>query len=141
MLESISPVGMSVVIPVGRRQSDMETLYAEYRAGLDKVSVPYEMIFVLDGPQPAAHAALRALRDRGAPITVLNLSRVFGEATALAAGFERAAGAIILTMPAYHRFGGPSRGPTLATRRRTVRRSSPQGISPDGRRLCRFPVP
>ena len=64
------------------------------------------MIFVLDGPQPAAYAALRALRDLGEPITILNLSRVFGEATALAAGFERAAGAIVLTLPAYHQIDG-----------------------------------
>jgi glycosyltransferase involved in cell wall biosynthesis len=112
MLESASPVEMSVVIPVGRRQADMAELYSEYSAGLDKVGASYEMIFVLDGPQPAAYAALRALRDRGAPVTLLNLSRVFGEATALAAGFEHAAGAIVLTLPAYHQIEG-SEIPTL----------------------------
>lgn len=102
MVDSPSPVEISVVIPVGRRQSELAELYSEYRAGLDKVGVSYEMIFVLDGPQPAAYAALRALRDQGAPISILNLSRVFGEATALAAGFEHTAGAIVLTLPAYH---------------------------------------
>ena len=106
MLESTSPVEMSVVVPVGRRQSDITELYSEYRAGLDRVGVSYEVIFVLDGPHPEAHAALRALRDRGAPISILSLSRAFGEATALVAGFERAAGAIVVTLPAYHQIEG-----------------------------------
>jgi glycosyltransferase involved in cell wall biosynthesis len=101
---------MSVVIPVGGRQTDIAELYSEYRAGLDNVGISYEVIFVLDGPHTAAHAALLALRDRGEPITVLNLSRAFGEATALAAGFERAAGEIVLTLPAYHQIDGSEIG-------------------------------
>jgi len=106
MVDSASPVEMSVVIPVGDRRADIGELYTEYRAGLDDVGVSYEVIFVLDGPHPAAYAALLALRDQGEPITVLSLSRAFGEATALAAGFERAAGAIVLTLPAYHQIEG-----------------------------------
>ena len=59
MLESASPVEMSIVIPVGRRQADMAELYSEYSAGLDKVGASYEMIFVLDGPQPAQVVLVR----------------------------------------------------------------------------------
>ena len=60
MVDSASPVEMSVVIPVGGRQADIVELYSEYRAGLDNVGISYEVIFVLDGPHTAAYAALVA---------------------------------------------------------------------------------
>jgi glycosyltransferase involved in cell wall biosynthesis len=97
-----APIRVSVVIPVGSRQSDLAELYAEYRSGLDALGLPYETIFVLDGPQPDALTTLRRLSTPGERITVLNLSRSFGEATALAAGLERATGSIVITLPAYH---------------------------------------
>ena len=102
MNDASAPIRVSVVIPVGNRQSDLAELYAEYRSGLDALGLPYETIFVLDGPQTDALATLRKLCSSGERITVLNLSRSFGEATALAAGLERATGSIVITLPAYH---------------------------------------
>ena len=43
-------------------------------------------------------------RDDG--ITVIGLTKRFGEATALMAGFERARGEIIVTLPAYYQIEG-----------------------------------
>ena len=43
-------------------------------------------------------------------MTVVTLTRSFGEATALMAGFERAAGAFIVTLPAYHQIEGADIG-------------------------------
>ena len=102
MSEVSAPTRFSVVIPVGSRHADLAELYAGYRRGLDTLGRPYETIFVLDGPQPGAMDSLLALRTQDDRITVLNLSRSFGEATALAAGLERATGSIIITLPAYH---------------------------------------
>jgi glycosyltransferase involved in cell wall biosynthesis len=45
---------------------------------------------------------LRALIGEGDPITVVSLTRQFGEATALMAGLEQSSGQVILTLPAYH---------------------------------------
>jgi glycosyltransferase involved in cell wall biosynthesis len=106
MGDSPPPNKISVVIPVGDRQDELAELYREYRAGLDKLAAPWEVIFVLDGAQPVASAALRVLQEQGEPIIVLKLSRAFGEATALAAAFERATGAVVLTLPAYHQIEG-----------------------------------
>jgi len=102
MSEVSAMTRFSVVIPVGSRHSDLVELYDEYRGGLDALGRPYETIFVVDGPQPDAIRHLRALCNEDDRITVLNLSRSFGEATALAAGLERATGSIIITLPAYH---------------------------------------
>jgi len=102
MAEPIPELDLSVIVPVGARQADPTDLYAEYKAGLDALGHRYELIFVLDGPQSRFAAGLRALLDAGERFTVVSLSRPFGEATALMAGFEHALGQTIVTLPGYH---------------------------------------
>ncbi|MEP6546176.1 MAG: glycosyltransferase [Gammaproteobacteria bacterium] len=100
---SLQPTGIlvSVIVPVGARKSPAEALYAEYKAGLEMLDVPYEILFVLDGPQPGFEQSLLALCRRGEPVTIISLTRYFGEATAIMIGFEHASGGMILTLPAY----------------------------------------
>ena len=59
------------------------------------------VIFVLDRPDREALLALKALKKEYPAITVITLSRWFGEATALSVGFEKARGTAILTLPSY----------------------------------------
>ncbi len=99
-------VQVSVIVPVGERQAPLDALYAEYKSGLAALGVTYEMIFVLDGPQPAYEKALAALAARSEPVTVVSLSRYFGEATAIMVGFENAVGSVIYTLPAYFQIDG-----------------------------------
>ena len=105
-------MSLSVIMPVGRRHAaDVVALYAEYRAGLDVLGVPYELIFVLDGPMPDVAAALQRLLGQRRPekadnVVVISLTKRFGEATALMAGFQRARGRVIVTLPAYHQIHG-----------------------------------
>jgi glycosyltransferase involved in cell wall biosynthesis len=94
-------VVVSAIIPVGDRQTDITVLFPQYRAGLDALGVSYEVIFVLDGPHREVAAALKRLQAEDARIVVLRLSKYFGEATALMAGFEAARGSVIVTLPAY----------------------------------------
>ncbi|MGH8223088.1 MAG: glycosyltransferase [Woeseiaceae bacterium] len=102
MNDVTSAVELSVIIPVGGRHADPIALYEEYRAGLEALGSSFETIFVLDGPHEAFAAGLRQLLAGGHRITVVSLTRVFGEATALMAGFEQATGRIIVTLPAYY---------------------------------------
>jgi glycosyltransferase involved in cell wall biosynthesis len=101
MSELTEFVDLSVIIPVGSRQADARELYAEYLAGLDALGHRYETIFVLDGPNKKFAAALRDLEAGPHRVTVVSLTRSFGEATAIMAGFEQAKGQVILTLPAY----------------------------------------
>lgn len=96
------PVELTVIIPVGRRRSDLAALYRDYQAGLARLGVPYECIVVLDGSCGDAAAALQAAASPGDRLTILSLTRSFGEATALMAGFRIARGRIIVTLPAYY---------------------------------------
>lgn len=105
---AINPAGaaVSVIVPVGARQSSAMELYEEYKLGLQSLGEPYQLIFVLDGPQPRFEAVLVSLIARGEPMTIVSLTRNFGEATSLMIGFENSSGNIIVTLPAYSQVDG-----------------------------------
>ncbi len=104
-------VEISAIIPVGKRHAtDLLALFADYKSALDALGVKYEVIVVLDGPRPALAADVQRLLASGASIAVIGLTRRFGEATALVAGFQRARGRIIVTLPAYHQIRGSEIG-------------------------------
>jgi glycosyltransferase involved in cell wall biosynthesis len=105
---------VSVIVPVGARQTPLGELYADYKAGLQRLGAPYELIFVLDGPQPAAESALTQLVAKGERITIVSLTRYFGEATALMIGFDHARGGIIVTLPAYPQVASSEIGTLVA---------------------------
>ena len=100
-------VPLSVIMPVGNRHAgDITVLYSEYKAGLAALDTAYEFIVVLDGPRPDVAASLQRLLARGENLIVISLTKRFGEATALMAGFQRASGRLIVTVPAYHQIQG-----------------------------------
>jgi Glycosyl transferase family 2 len=106
-----SHVDLSVIMPVGRRHAvDILALYNEYKAGIEALGVPYEFIIVLDGPKPDIASTLQTLLARGESLVVISLTKRFGEATALMAGFQRASGRIIVTLPAYYQVVGSEIG-------------------------------
>lgn len=106
MTTHYSPSRLSIIVPVGARRSNLKMLYAEYKAGIAATGLPHEFIFVIDGPRPDATRALDELIRDGERLTIVNLTRCFGEAAALMAGFERSTGDAILTLPAYHQVEG-----------------------------------
>jgi glycosyltransferase involved in cell wall biosynthesis len=101
---------LSVIVPVGNRYAEVMALYAEYKAGLEALGLPYELIFVLDGPKPDVAAGLQRLLANGEDVIVISLTKRFGEATALMAGFQRASGRTIVTLPAYYQIQGAEIG-------------------------------
>lgn len=106
---------ISVIIPVGRRHEQLRELYDEYRAGLDTLAVPYEFVFVMDGPHRDAMSEVGSLIDAGlGNIQMVVLNRSFGESTAIMAGFERTCGDIIVTLPAYHQINAEDIGKLIA---------------------------
>lgn len=133
MSERLRNVEMSVIVPVGGRHAPGAELYAEYRAGLDRIGMTYEIIFVLDGPRDDFGDSLRQLVEDGHRISIVSLTRSFGEATAIMAGFEHASGQVIVTLPAYHQIMGEDVGKLvealgscdLATARRWPRAGGP----------------
>lgn len=110
MLQHNPTPQLSVIVPVGARHTDMSQIFDEYKAGLTATGMTWEMIFVLDGPHAECEVALKQLAARGEPITVVGLTRPFGESTALMAGFEQSRAELIATLPAYHQIDGQEIG-------------------------------
>ena len=97
-----SDVKVSVIVPVSERFDDVEAIYNDYKSALDTQGYHIEFIWVLDGEFSDVLAQLTLLQNQGEPIKVIKLAKSFGEATALAAGFQHSSGDILLTLPAYY---------------------------------------
>jgi glycosyltransferase involved in cell wall biosynthesis len=101
MIDATTPVHLSIIVPVGARHADAEELYHDYRSGLESLGTTYELIFVLDGARQKFAEGLKRLAEAGEQFTVVALTRWFGEAAALMAGFGEARGTTVVTLPAY----------------------------------------
>ena len=95
-------IDCSVVIPVGKRVDDLPELLREYDEALRASGQSYEIIIVLDGIHEQYGDYLATLASEDENVRLLQLARVFGEASALAAGFANARGRNLLTLPAYY---------------------------------------
>ena len=103
---------ISAIIPVADRHDDIRELYEDYKRGVSNLGRSCEFIFVLDGEYPEVLEQLIALQQQGDRLKIIKLSKSFGEATALSAGFDHATGDIFLTLPAYYQVE-PSEIPKL----------------------------
>ncbi len=102
MTERFEPAELSAIIPVGGRHDDLAALYREYKNAINTLGRRSEFIFVLDGPQPDAAGQIEELLKQGERLTIIELTRSFGESTALMAGFQRASAPTVITLSAYH---------------------------------------
>ena len=89
---------VSVVIPVLNEETNLERLHAELTEVLTGLKRTYEIVFVDDGSTDRTVAICQQLLTRDPHITLVQLRRRFGKATALQTGFEMARGEIIFTM-------------------------------------------
>jgi glycosyltransferase involved in cell wall biosynthesis len=91
----------SIVIPICERWDDVTSVYETYAAALKDDGYNFHFYYVLDGDYPEISETLQQLIAEGNPITIIQLARWFGEATALTVGFDACKGERILTLPPY----------------------------------------
>ncbi|MDQ3823741.1 MAG: glycosyltransferase family 2 protein [Actinomycetota bacterium] len=89
---------ISVVVPVHNEERSVALLLDEIRAALEPLERDWEVVFVDDGSTDGSFAALTRLHAANENVRVVRLRRNFGKAPALAAGFEHAAGELIVTI-------------------------------------------
>jgi len=89
---------LSVVVPVKDEAETLAELYQSLKAALEETGRPFELIFVDDGSVDQSFAALRGLFEQDPRVRVVKLLRNFGKSAALAAGFDRAKGEVVLTL-------------------------------------------
>jgi glycosyltransferase involved in cell wall biosynthesis len=93
---------ISVIVPITERHDDLQEIYQQTANMLGRLERSVEFIFVVDGQKFApAFEQLCEMQKAHSELRVILLSKTFGEATALAVGFEQARGQIIITLSPY----------------------------------------
>jgi len=92
---------ISVVIPIYNEAANITDLWNRLAAVMRKMGREWEVVFVDDGSADDSLKMLRALIDEApANVRVVELSRNFGQHSAILAGFKQATGDIIVTLDA-----------------------------------------
>jgi glycosyltransferase involved in cell wall biosynthesis len=91
---------VSVVVPLLDEEATVAELYAELRAALDPAGLRWEVVYVDDGSTDGSYRELVRLHAAHTNVRVVRLRRNFGKAAALAAGFDAAAGEVVVTIDA-----------------------------------------
>jgi dolichol-phosphate mannosyltransferase len=97
-LQATATVAVSLVVPVRDEADNVGPLHAEIAATMRAVGSQWELIFIDDGSADATFERLRQLHAAHPEVKVLRLARNFGKSAALAAGFDAARGAIVVTL-------------------------------------------
>lgn len=101
-LQTVNSLDLSAVIPVGRRVDDLAELLGKYDDALQASGASYELLLVFDGNYEQWKAVADEIARASSSVRVIELSKEFGEASALAAGFDAARGERVLTLPSYY---------------------------------------
>ncbi len=89
---------LSIVIPIHNEEPAILPLYDRLTIVMEQIQRPYEIIFVDDASTDKSFDLLANLVETDARLKVIRLRRNFGQTAALAAGFDEAAGAIIISL-------------------------------------------
>jgi len=93
-------IDVSFVIPVYNEEENLPDFYRELTAAGEKLHGSYEIIFVDDGSRDGSFPALRRIQATDPKVKIIRLRKNFGQTAALAAGFDRSRGEIIITLDA-----------------------------------------
>ncbi len=88
----------SIVIPFHNEEANLPELYRRLKHVLETLDVEYELVFVDDGSSDHTQVILKDICALDPHVTGLRLRRNFGQTAALAAGFDCAAGEVIIAM-------------------------------------------
>ena len=91
-------IDCSVVVPLYNEASVVDELYSRLTKTMSETGLDYELVFVDDGSSDNTLELVKALAAGDDKIVVVELRRNFGQTAALAAGFDFAAGQIIVSM-------------------------------------------
>jgi glycosyltransferase involved in cell wall biosynthesis len=91
-------LALSIVVPVFNEEANVGSLLARIAEALPKLPSPHEVIVVDDGSRDATVAKLVAARAQYPWLKIIELRRNFGQHGATYAGFDKAAGDIVVTL-------------------------------------------
>ncbi len=89
---------VSIVIPLLNEEDNVVPLYHELREMMDAEPLRYEVIFISDGSDDQTVPRLTQATKDDPRVSVLELTRRFGQTAAMSAGFHAARGSVIVPM-------------------------------------------
>ncbi|MBR1609831.1 MAG: glycosyltransferase family 2 protein [Kiritimatiellae bacterium] len=89
---------LSIVLPIYNEEESVVPLCRKIREALDPFGRPYEIVLVDDGSSDGSWRAMRETAEKHPNMHLVRFRRNFGQTAALAAGFDAAAGRIVVTM-------------------------------------------
>jgi undecaprenyl-phosphate 4-deoxy-4-formamido-L-arabinose transferase len=89
---------IAVVIPIFNEADNIEMLQRRVSAALAQVGRPYEIWYVDDGSSDASLDLLRAIARQDSHVSVIELTRNFGQHAAVLAGFAASQAEIVVTL-------------------------------------------
>jgi glycosyltransferase involved in cell wall biosynthesis len=89
---------VSIVIPLFNEGENIRPLYRSLRSGMEETGYTWEVILVDDGSTDNTFRLLQELHQQDNRVRVLRLRRNYGQTAALAAGFDAARGATIVSL-------------------------------------------
>ncbi|MFQ5677266.1 MAG: glycosyltransferase family 2 protein [bacterium] len=93
-------VKISVVIPLLNEEESLSELYAKLNTAVRPLEKSIEFLFVDDGSTDNSMALLEKLNEQDPRVRVIQFRRNYGKSAALALGFKKAGGEVIVTMDA-----------------------------------------
>jgi len=89
---------ISVTIPICNEAGNLRELYERTRHALQRLSRPWEIVFVNDGSSDGSDEILDQIAEADPQVRVVHFRRNFGQTAAMMAGFDFAQGEIIVPM-------------------------------------------
>lgn len=88
----------SIVVPFHNEEENLPELYRRLTLVMESLDDEYELVFVDDGSSDRTHQILREICQLDPRVLGVRLRRNFGQTPALAAGFDRAMGQVVIAM-------------------------------------------
>jgi glycosyltransferase involved in cell wall biosynthesis len=93
-------VELSVIIPVYNEELNIPNLMTRMRPVLEKIAMPYELVFVNDGSSDHSLQLIKALAQKDDKVKYIDFSRNFGHQVAITAGIDACQGNVIAVIDA-----------------------------------------
>ena len=91
---------LSVVIPLYNEEESLRPLNKILKNVLGKLNVKYEILYIDDGSRDESVKILKEISSNDKHVKVIELKRNFGKSIALAVGFDKLVGDLVITMDA-----------------------------------------
>ncbi len=91
---------LTVLIPLYNEEDSLKELHHQLRSVLGRMNLRYELLFVDDGSTDRSFQVLRDLKRMDKHVKIIRFRRNYGKSAALAVGFDKSQGNVVITMDA-----------------------------------------